>query len=231
MAATPRLIVLRHDLDKDSALEMIERRKTRVFKSLLKWPKSSEVHLNSLDLYYEAVLSVSARYRASYFRRAVHPIKVDHNVSEVVLGEGVFPIRTKSSILRALSGRGKNTVDLKLEEHVHVSREDTIHFDRHGRQTELPHKTDSESVENYPRRVLERHGDSIRRPGMTAEDAAIRLREGLAGGIEQGVRDLDDEFVVRHVTETYVPVFEARLSGPGRKAGLMRIDAARKKVL
>ena len=49
--------------------------------------------------------------------------------------------------------------------------------------------------------------------------------------MEEDVRKLNDEFVLREITEVYVPIFEARLIGPKKKVGIIRIDAVRKKVL
>ena len=49
--------------------------------------------------------------------------------------------------------------------------------------------------------------------------------------VDADVRDLSDEFVLREISEVYVPIFEARLIGPKKKVGIIRIDAVRKKVL
>ena len=58
-----------------------------------------------------------------------------------------------------------------------------------------------------------------------------KLESQLKKPAETDVRDLNDEFVLREITEVYVPIFEARLIGPKKKVGLLRIDAVRKKVL
>ena len=67
------------------AREIVENKKTSLFKKLLKKPKPEEVHIHSIKLNFEAILSVSGIYAANFFRKAIHPIKVDYNVSEVVL--------------------------------------------------------------------------------------------------------------------------------------------------
>jgi len=36
---------------------------------------------------------------------------------------------------------------------------------------------------------------------------------------------------VNEINEIYVPVYEARLIGPKKKVGILRLDAVRKKVL
>ena len=100
-----KVIVLKKNIDEADAREIIEKKKTSIFRALLKKPKPEEVHLHSLKLNYEAIMLISGSYTADFFQKAVHPIKVDYNVKEVVLGEGVFPIRTKTKLQKALSSK------------------------------------------------------------------------------------------------------------------------------
>ncbi len=227
-----RLVVLRHSLDEAAARAIIDSKKTDVFKKRLKRPRREEVRIHSVRFFYEAVLLVSARYRADYFRKATHPIRVDYNVSEVVLGDGVFPIIPKSKLTRAFLGRrGKNRVELELEEHVFVESEDSMYFDCHGDEMEFRHSIDPKTIEHYPKRMLRNCEPDLKRPGITVGAALERLGKKMQRPAESDVRDLTDELAVTDTAEIYLPVFEARLVGPGKKIGIMRIDAVRKKVL
>ncbi|KAF6244282.1 hypothetical protein [Nitrosopumilus sp. b2] len=224
--------VLRKSIEQDEAEQIVEDKKTSPFKSLLSRPKKEEVHLHSLKLYYECILLVSGKYIADYFRKAVHTISVPSNVNEVVLGDGVFPIKSKSTLEKAFVGkRGKNKIDIKLEEHVFVEEEDELAFDHHGREINFPFKVNSKSVENYPKRILEQNEPNVKRPELTYDAAIDKLQTMLKKPLETDVRDLSEEFVLREITELYVPIFEARLIGPKKKVGLIRVDAVRKKVL
>jgi len=100
-----KVIVLKKNIDDGDAREIIEKKKTSVFRSLLKKPKTEEVHLHSLKLNLEAITMISGNYAADYFRKAIHQIKVDYTVKEVVLGEGIFPIRTKTKFQKTLSSK------------------------------------------------------------------------------------------------------------------------------
>ena len=227
-----KIIVLKKKVSDETAHEMVEDKKTGYFRVMLKKPKSEDVHIHSIKLYYEAILLVSGSYTADYFRKAIHPIKVDYNVSEVVLGDGVFPIRTKSSIEKAFSGKkGKNNVDLQLEEHVFINNEDVIYFDHHGKEIKFPFKTDSKSVENYPKRILQNNEANVKKPEITYEAAIEKLGSKLKKPVDLDVRDLNDKFVINEISEIYVPVYEARLVGPKKKVKILRIDAVRKKIL
>jgi hypothetical protein len=49
--------------------------------------------------------------------------------------------------------------------------------------------------------------------------------------LKDEVRKLEEEFVLREISEVYVPIYEARLIGPKKKIGIIRIDAVRNKIL
>ena len=227
-----RTIVLRKNLTETDAMEIVNQKKTSPFKSLLTRPKKEQVHVHSLKLYHESILMVSAKYVADYYRKATHTISVDYNIKDVVLGGGLFPIRSKSGFSKALSGkRGKNKIDLKLEEHVFVEEEDTLYFDHHGRDIKFPFKINSKTIENYPKKILEKNAQNVKKPELTYDAAVSKIQTLLKKPLDTDVRDLSDEFILGDVAEIYIPIFEARLIGPKKKVELLRIDAVRKKIL
>jgi len=225
-------VVLRKKIDETEVLEILEDKKTALFKSIFSRPKKSDIHIHSVKLHYECILLISGKYMANYFRKATHSISVHSNVSEVVLGDGVFPVRTKSNFKKAIVGkRGKNKVDLKLEEHVFVENEDELTFDHHGREIKFPFKLNSKTTENYPNRLLEKNSSNIKNCEITHDDAVKKLQSFLKKPLEDEVRKIEEEFVLREINEVYVPIYEARLIGPKKKIGIIRIDAARNKIL
>lgn len=224
-------VVFLKKVDDDQAKEIVSQKKTNVFRKLLRKPKPDEVHVHSLQLFYESILIVSGKYSADFFRKAVHPITVDYNVSEVVLGGGIFPIRSKSMIMKKISKKGKNKVDLKLEEHVFIEKEDQATFDHHGREIKLPYKINSKTIENYPTKILKMYEKNVKKPEITYESVINKLAQKLKTHSESDVRELNDEFLVKEVIEAYVPIYEARLIGPKKKVGILRIDSVRNKIL
>ena len=227
-----KTIVLRKNIDEEEAMDIVEEKKTKPFKSLLSRPKKEDVHVHSLKLYYECILRVSGKYIADYYRKATFTISVASNVNEVVLGDGIFPVRSKSGLQKTFVGkRGKNKIDLKFEEHVFVEEEDELTFDHHGRDLKFPFKINSKTIENYPKRLLEKNQPNVKKPELTYDAAISKLQSQLKKPIEADVRELNGEFVLREITEVYVPIFEARLIGPKKKVGIIRIDAVRKKIL
>jgi len=211
---------------------MIEGKKTSVFKSLLSKPKKSEVHVDSIKLFHECLLRVSGNYVADFYRKAVHTISVDSNVQEITFGGGTFPIKEKSGLKKAFVGnRGKNKIDLPLEEHVFVEEQDEITFDYNGNQVDFPFKLNSKTIENYPDKVLSENASNVKKLKISADSAIDSLRDLLKSPLENDVRDLNEEFTLEEISEVYVPIYEARLTGPKNKVGLLRLDAVRKKII
>lgn len=227
-----KTIVLRKNLNEFDARDMVEQKKTSIFRSMLRKPSKDDVHVHSLTLLYEAVLMISGKYVADFFRKATHTITVDHNVKEVVLGEGVFPIKTKSGFEKALSRKkSKNKIDLRVEEHVFVKEENTMYFDHHGKEIKFPFKINSKTIENYPKKVLSEHSKNVKKPEIKHDTIIEKLSHKLKKPLEPDVRNLNDELTIKEISEIYVPIFEARLVGPKKKIEILRIDAVRKKVL
>jgi len=227
-----KIIVLKKQLTEDFAKEMIEEKKTKVFRSLLRKPKKEEVHIHSLNLFYEAFLMVSGKYEADYYRKATHNITVPYNVREVVLGEGVFPINKKSDFGKLFSSKkSKNKIVMELEEHVFIREEDKMTFDHHGKEIKFPFKIESKTIENYPKRILKQNEKNVKKPEITYDAAIEKITKKLKKPIETDVRDLNDEYTIDEISEIYAPIYEARLIGPKKKVGIIRIDAVRKKIL
>ena len=227
-----KTIVLKKIIDEKEASAIIEDKKTELFKKLLKKPKPEEVHVQSITLYYECLLKISGKYVADYFRKATHSISVDSNVQEVVLGGGIFPIESKSALRKAFVGnRGKNKIDLQLEEHVFIEEEGDVTFDHHGTEIKFQFIIDSKTVENYPQRLLDANLTNVKKPEIPYDAAVEQLKFILKKPLEQDIRNLNDQFFLNVISEIYIPIFEARLVGPNKKIEILRIDAVRNKIL
>jgi len=225
-------VVLRKVIDEKEASVIIDDKKTSIFKSLLKKPKKEDVHVDSIKLFYECLLMVSGKYIADYYRKAVHTVSVDSNVQEIVFGGGTFSILSKSRLKKAFVGnRGKNKIDLPLEEHVFIEEEDELVFDHNGTEVKFHFKINSKTIENYPDQILSKNPANVKKTQITYDSAINLLKEVLKKPIEADIRKLNDEFILDEITEVYIPIYEARLTGPKNKVGLLRLDAVRKKFL
>ena len=221
-----RTVVLRPILDPDDAQQIVENRKTSLFRSMLQKNKKTDVHIHSLKLSYEAFLILSGKYNANFYRKTVHTINVEPIVREIIVGDNVFPIKKR----RFLTKR-KNHIDLELEEHVYLDDEQEVAFDHHGKEIKMPYKMSSRLIESYPRRTLEKTKNNVKKPEITYDAAVLRLTSKLKKSVSIGRRNLEEKVTINEIIELYVPIYEARLIGPKKNVRLMRIDSIRKKVL
>ena len=74
-------------------------------------------------------MALSGLYSADYYRKAVHKIKVDDNVKEVLVGPDTFEVSKKSKFSKIVNTTGKRTINLDLEEHVFVKNTGTLYLD------------------------------------------------------------------------------------------------------
>ena len=230
-------MVLRPILDYNEAEQVVENRKTSLFRSMLQKPKKTEVHVHSIKLSYEAFLILSGKYNADFYRKTVHSISVDPDVREIIIGDDVFPITKGKGVLGKLntkikkSAGRKNQVDLELEEHVYIDDEQEVAFDHHGKEIKMPYKMSSRLIESYPRRTLEKTKNNVKKPEITYDAAVTRLTSKLKKSVSIGKRNLQEKITINEIIELYVPIYEARLIGPKKNVRLIRIDSIRKKVL
>ena len=230
-------MVLRPILDYSEAEQIVETRKTSLFRSMLQKPKKTEVHVHSIKLSYEAFLILSGKYNADFYRKTVHSISVDPDVREIIIGDDVFPITKGKGVLGKLntkikkSAGRKNQVDLELEEHVYIDDEQEVAFDHHGKEIKMPYKMSSRLIESYPRRTLEKTKNNVKKPEITYDAAVTRLTSKLKKSVSIGRRNLQEKITINEIIELYVPIYEARLIGPKKNIRLIRIDSIRKKVL
>ena len=226
-----RKITLKPQIDSDIAEDMVDNRKVKLFQTLLKKPKKSEIHLHSLKLFYEACLLLSGKYSADFIRDTKHTIHVDKNVRELIIDDKVYPVSQKKSMLSKLEPSRKNKIKMEFQERLVIENKDDIAFDHHGKEIDLSYSNTQKIIEKYPRKILSENDDSIKKPEITVDAAINKLISKLKKPTDKGIKSLDEKIEFSDILEVYVPIYEARLIGPKKKIKILRIDAIRKKIL
>jgi len=226
-----KTIALKPQIDADIADDMVDSRKVKIFQTLLKKPKKSEIHLHSLKLFYEACLLLSGKYSADFIRDTAHSITVDKDVRELIMDDKVYPVAQKKSVFSKLEPTRKNKVKIEFQERLIIENEDDIAFDHHGKEINLSYKNTQKIIEKHPRRILNEESDNIKKPEITIDAAIKKLTSKLKKPTDKGIKSLNEKIEFSDVLEVYVPIYEARLIGPKKKIKILRIDAVRKKIL
>ena len=210
-----------------------------MFGSTFSRPKPEEIHVHSLVTLYDSYLIVSGKYEIDFYRKATHKIDGDGDVVEIIMGDGIFPIKTKLGIwdkfgdkMKEGVGIDKEEVELEVEEHARQIQYGTLTLDHHGHEIkEFPYKIDSRTVENYPIRILEQNAENTKHQELTQEQYLTKLKEKLQKISPQDIRINSEKFVIDKITTVYTPVHEARCVDSKKKIGILRIDGITKKML
>ncbi len=226
-----KVISLKPHLDYDTAEEMVESRKAKLFQTLLHKPKKSEIHLHSLTLHFEAILLLSGKYSVDFIRDASHTLSVDKNVQEVIINDEVFPVKKKKGVLSKLEPSFKNKIKIEMQERVMLENTDDISFDHHGKEMTLSYSDTMNLLEKHPKKSINEDKDSIRRPEITPDAVISKLISKLKKPADAGIKSSEETIDLKDLLEIYVPIYEARLIGPKKRIKILRIDAIRKKIL
>ena len=180
-------------MDLDVAEDMVDNRKVKLFQTLLRKPKKSEIHLHSLKLFYEACLLLSGKYSADFIRDTKHTIHVDKNVRELILDDKVYPISQKKSMFSKLEPTWKNKIKIEFQERLVIENEDDIAFDHHGKEIDLSYANTQKIIEKYPRKILNEDNDNIKKSEITVDAAINKLISKLKKPTEKGIKSLDEK--------------------------------------
>ena len=204
-----RKITLKPQIDPDTAEDMVDNRKVKLFQTLLKKPKKSEIHLHSLKLFYEACLLLSGKYSADFIRDTKHTIHVDKNVRELILDDKVYPVLQKKSMLSKLEPSWKNKIKIGFQERLVIENEDDIAFDHHGKEIDLSYSNTQKIIEKYPRKILSEDNNNIKKPEITIDAAVNKLISKLKKPTDKGTKSLDEKIEICDIHEVYVPIYDA----------------------
>ena len=234
-----KTIVLKDQIESEKLDEIIYSKKTSLFGSVFSRPKPDEIHVHSNVTIYESYTIISGRYEIDFYRKATHKIDVRGDVIEIIMGDGIFPIKTKSGILEKFGDRmkegigiDKEEVELEVEEHAVQRQTGTLTLDHHGHEVkEFPYKIDSKNIENYPTRILEQNSENIKLQEMTRDNCVDRLRIKLRNISPPDIRMNSEKFIIDKITTVFVPIHEARCVDAKKKIRILRIGGITKKVL
>ena len=235
-----KTIVLKNQIDEGELGQIIYKKKSSLFGSTFSRPKPEEIHVHSKIIAYESYLIISGKYEVDFYRKVTHQIDVDGDVIEIILGDGVFPIKTQSGMWEKFGdkmkegiGIDKEQVDLEVEEHAIRKHSDTLTLDHHGHEIkEIPYRIDSKIIENYPTRILKQNEENVKNQELSREECIQKLHKKLENKLStQDIRINSEKFVVDKITTVYVPIHEARCVDKKKKIEILRIDGVTRKIL
>lgn len=230
------IIVLKPQLTEEEVTEIVEKKKTSQFGTVFTRPKTEEVKVISIELFYEPHWVVGGSYTGDYYRKNLYEVKTDPLVKEVIIGEGVFPVQKESGgwskLKRGVTGGHKdNELKIPVEEHVEIDVEDEIVFNPQGTEVKLDYKIESKYQENFPDKVLKENSNNVRKCLLTQDEVSEKLETVLKEDIEEDVKMVKEKISIDKLDQVFVPVYEARCVDQKDKVEILRIDAINRKVI
>jgi hypothetical protein len=228
-------IVLKPNSTLSEARDTAEKKKTSMFGSVFNRPKSDEINISSIDLYYESYWLVSGKYSGDYFRKSVYEFSTDPEVTEVIIGNGNFPVRTESGTWNKFRdsvkiGEKNNKVDIPVEEHVKIDIEEKIIFNSQGNEIKFKYKIESNNIENFPNDIL-KNKNNIRESTVNEEQIIEKMTHILRQEMEDNIRMIHESITIDKLEQIFVPVYEARCIDSKNTIKILRIDAMDLKIL
>lgn len=234
--AKKKIVVLRPKVSEDEVIEFANKKKTSLYGTVFSRPKSEEVEVSSIDLFYEPYWMISGNYSGDYFRKNAYEVETDSNVTEVIIGKGTFPVKSESGAWSkfkdSIKGGDKhNKLNIPVEEHVLINVEEEVFLNSAGNAIKFPYKLNSENMENFPDDILKTHESKIRPTSVTDEKAIQFLIDRLQEDSEENVRMIKEKIIIDNFFEIFVPIYEARCVNSNNKVEILRIDALDLKAL
>ena len=221
-------IVLKTKMMPQDITEILNTKKTSLFGSALRRPKSDEITVENPQLFLEQIIFVSGNYDVDFNRDVSYTVKVEPDVREVRIGDKEFPIADNSGVWKKMKqgvGMKKQDLEINVTEKAVKNSEDSLYLDNHGLETDFPYSINSDSIENYAQRVLDVNKEHIRKNEISDEEMFSKLGQKFKESILPDIKINQEDFVITEFLEIFVPIYETACYDKKKRVAIARIDA------
>jgi hypothetical protein len=209
-------------------VEILNAKKTSLFGSALRRPKSDEIEVENPQLFLEQIIFVSGNYDVDFNRDVSYMVKVDSDVREVTIGNEQFPIVNESGIWKKMKqgvGMTKQDLEIKVTEKAVKNTTYSLYLDNHGLETTFPYSMNSDIIENYAQRILDVNKEHIRKNTIDDNEVFSKLGQKFKEDISTEIEINQEDFTITEFQEIFIPVYETECYDKKKKVAIARIDA------
>ncbi len=221
-------VVLKTKMMPQDIMEVLNTKKTSLFGSALRRPKSDEITVESPQLFLEQVIYVSGNYDADFNRDVSYTVKVDADVREVTIGNKRFSIVNESGVWKKMKqgvGMTKQDLEITVTEKAVKNTTDSLYIDNHGLETTFPYTMNSDIIENFAQRVLDVNKEHIRKNKINDDEVFSMLGQKFKDIMPPDIEINQEDFTVTDFMEIFVPIYETECYDKNKKVAIARIDA------
>jgi len=208
-----RTMVYKTLIDPAVARMAAEKNKHKLFnKFLFRLNNPAEIEFVSLEKYYEPYVTVNGKYLIDYFRKCAYAVRVDKEVTEVILfnrtfmpGQGPHPTSSEHSF------------KLEGEERIIRNTQAFLLLNRNGEESKISEFPSAPSEEN-PQELIQTFKIPEIAPNMDVE----AMRKKIAQRPSDINRIVNEVFEIDERIEIYRPIFRVTYKSPkiGKEAYL-----------
>jgi hypothetical protein len=209
-------------------VEILNTKKTSLFGSALRRPKTDEITVENPQLFLEQVIFVSGNYDVDFNRDVSYTVKVDSDVREVTIGNEQFQIANASGVWKKMKqgvGMTKQDLEIMVTEKAVKNATDSLYLDNHGLETTFPYSINSDTIENYAQRVLDVNKEHIRKNNIKDNEIFLMLGQKFKDDTSSDIEINQEDFTITEFLEIFIPVYETECYDKKKKVAIARIDA------
>ena len=205
-----KLVVHKIAMDLENAKNIVEKDKTKFFAKLgfLK-PKREDIECESILLFYEPFVVAKANYSLDYYKKKTYTIRVDEEVSEVIMFDQTLKPKVMKERVKGILKRSYKEIAFDAQERVIHEASANIALNRTGREID-PKKLPSASTEPQPGKALKEWGDKVRKLRVSPDGIIDIIRGRIVKRPPDIGRIARETFEVTEHAVAYTPIYEAR---------------------
>ncbi len=221
--APRRTVVYKTLIDPAVIRVAAEKNKHRLFnKFLFKLNKAEEIEFISTEKRYEPFTTVSGKYFIDYFRKNTYSIKVDKDVTEVLLLDKSFIPKLDYNLLTS-----EHNIKLEGEERIVRKLNAFLFLNRSGQELRIDDFPPAPSEEN-PQELVK----SLKMPEIDPNTEVEAIRKRIAWRPYDANRIVKEQFEIDERSIIYRPIFKVtyKCAKIGREA-FFEFDGITSKII
>ncbi|MCK4953195.1 zinc-ribbon domain-containing protein [Candidatus Bathyarchaeota archaeon] len=202
-----KTIVYKTLVDPSTVKLVGEREKVKLFTKMgfLK-PKSEDIKFETLEKFYDPYFIINGRYFIDYYRKHIHKLEVEEDVSEIVIFNQVLKPKTPSTLTK-LRRKGKE-VELEVEQRIIKENSAYLALNRKGQIVKVEELTTA-PAEAEPEKVLTEAEDRVWRSEASPKKAIEVFRSRVVSRPDDAERITKELFEVSEYTLVFIPIYQA----------------------
>jgi hypothetical protein len=201
-----KTIVYKTLVDPSTVKVVGEREKVKLFTKMgFLRPKLEDIKFEMLEKFYDPYFIINGRYFIDYYKKQLHKLEVEEDVSEIVIFDQVLKPKTPSALTK-LRRKGQE-VELEVEQRITKETAAYLALNRKGQIVKVEELTTA-PAEAEPEKVLTEAEDRVWRSEASPKKAIEIFRSRVVNRPDDAERITRELFEVLEYTLVFIPIYQ-----------------------